>query len=201
LKKILPFFSYLFHPLFVPLFSVILFFWIDENYLATAEKILVLIQVLIIMVLIPVAFFFMLRTLGKIDTVMVSDVSQRKLPLLMQCILIFLLLWQSITPERIPELYYFFMAALFSSVLALAFTFAKIRISLHMMAMGAMLLFMIGVSIHNQHNALWLLASLFLLTGIVASSRLEMEAHNGWELVFGFLCGIIPQVALWGMWL
>lgn len=177
------------------------FFTIDDNYLVPAEKILIVIQVIIIMVLIPIAFFFMLRTFGKVDTVMVSDVRQRKLPLLLQSALIFLLIWQGISPDRVPELYYFFIGALATSVMCLGFAFAKVKASLHMAALGAMLLFIVGLSIHNHYNALGLIASLLAITGLVASSRLEMEAHDIGEVVLGLFTGAVPQVAMWYFWL
>lgn len=191
----------MFHPLFIPLYTVLCFFSIDDNYLVPAEKILIIIQVIIIMVLIPVAFFFMLRTFGKVDTVMVSDVRQRKLPLLLQSALIFLLIWQGISPDRVPELYYFFIGALAASILSLGFAFAGIKASLHMAALGAMLLFIIGLSIQNHYHAIGTVASLLVFTGLVASSRLEMEAHHAGELVLGFFAGAVPQVAVWYFWL
>ena len=201
MNKILPFFSYLFHPLFVPLYAVLLFFGIDENYLVLVEKALILAQVFIITILIPVAFFLVLRSLGKIDTVMVSDVNQRKLPLFLQCILIFMLVRQGISPDRIPELYYFFIGALATSAVALALAMVKFKTSLHMAALGAMLMFIIGLCIHNLYNALGLLAVMLVMTGLVASSRLEMKAHHWRELVFGLVAGAVPQAALWVFWL
>jgi hypothetical protein len=201
MKKILPFFSYLFHPLFIPLYTVLCFFWLTETFLFPAEIFLIVIQVFIVMVLIPIAFYFLLRTLGKVDTVMISDVSQRRMPLFMQALLILLLLWQSLSPHRIPELYFFFLGALITTALCLGFAFARIKVSLHMAGLGAMLFFVIGVSIHSQHNAILLLAFLLIVTGMVSASRLEMNAHSHRELILGFASGFLPQIGLWYFWL
>jgi len=185
----------------VPLYAVVCYFAIAESYLFPAEIFLIVIQVIIVMILIPIAFYFLLRTLGKVETVMISDVSQRRLPLFMQALLILLLLWQSLSPYRIPELYYFFLGALVTTALALCFAFARIKVSLHLAAIGAFLFFIIGVSVHNQHNAIPLVATMLIITGLVASSRLEMKAHSLRELVLGFVCGMIPQMGLWYFWL
>ena len=201
LKNILPFFSYLFHPLFIPLYSVLAFFSMTETFLFPAEIFLIVIQVLFVMVLIPIAFYFLLRTLGKIDTVMISDVSQRRTPLFMQALLILLLLWQSLSPDKIPALYFFFLGALITTALCLCFAFARIKVSLHLAALGAMLCFIVGVSIHNQHNAIVPVATLLVVTGLVASSRLVMKAHSYRELILGFSCGFLPQLGLWFLWL
>jgi hypothetical protein len=201
MKKILPVFSYLFHPLFIPLYVMICFVIMGGSYLFPAEIFLIFIQIFIVMVLIPIAFYFLLRTLGKADSVMLSNVGQRRLPLFMQCLLILLLLWQSVSAARIPELYYFFVGALVTSAVALVFAFARIKVSLHLAGMGAMLFYVIALSVFKEYNALPLLAFLLLITGLVASSRLEMDAHSHRELALGFLCGMIPQVSLWYFWL
>jgi hypothetical protein len=201
LKKILPIFSYVFHPIFVPLFTVVLFFYIDINYLATAEKLLLLLQIVIMMVLIPIMFYFLLRTLGKIDSVMASNVGHRKLPLMLQATLIVLLMIQSISYSRIPELFFFFLGVLLTTIAALIMAFGKLKISLHMAGMGGMLFFILGLSVHSHVNLVSLIAGLFLMTGAVASSRLHFEAHDYSELIFGFIAGAIPQIAFWQFWL
>ncbi len=132
---------------------------------------------------------------------MVSDLSQRKLPLIMQIILIFVLIKKGTTPERIPELYYFFLGGLWSTIIALIFLFCKIKASLHMVGISSLLFFVIGLSIHKQSNFINSISFLLLITGIVASSRLEMKAHTNKELVFGFITGIIPQIIMWQYWL
>jgi len=201
LKKVLPIFSYLFHPLFIPLYTVICFFWMTETFLFPAEIFLIGFQVFIVMTLIPIAFYFLLRTLGKADTVMLPEVSQRRLPLFMQALLILLLLWQSLSPDRVPQLFFFFLGALVTAALCLGFAFARTKVSLHMAGLGAMLFFIVGVSVHSRENAIAVLAFVLVITGLVAASRLEMKAHSHRELVLGYLCGILPQFGLWYFWL
>ena len=201
MKKILPFFSYLFHPLFIPALAVIFFFYLDLNFLVAAEKYLILIQVVIITILIPISFFFLLRSMKKIDTMMAHDLKQRKAPLLMHAILICILIRQSITFEMIPELYYFFLAIMISTLWALIFVLFKVKISLHMMGMAGFLFFVIGLGLHNATNISNVLAFWLVMTGFTASSRLAMHAHNVKELGLGFLAGMAPQIILWYFWL
>ncbi len=70
-----------------------------------------------------------------------------------------------------------------------------------MMAISGLTVFIIGLNMHLQmHNPYWP-ALLILLTGIVASSRLEMNAHTAKELIIGFFVGIIPQILFLYLWL
>lgn len=201
MKKVLPLFSYLFHPIFIPIFGALLYFELNENFFVIEQIYLIIIQISIIMVFIPICFFYLLRTLGKVDSVMLSDVSQRKIPLAIQVLLIGILIFKSITPDVIPELFYFFLGGLASTVLALTLAFLRIKASLHMMGTVSLLAFVIGLSMHNQVNAIYVIAALVLVNGLVAASRLEMKAHSEIELAIGTLCGLLPQLALWYFWL
>lgn len=203
MKKILPIFSYIFHPIFTPILACLFYFFVNENYFSYSkfEVYLILMQVIILTFLIPISIFYLLRSLGKIDSIMVSELSQRKLPLIFQAILLLVLINKGTTEERIPELFFYFLAGLISTIIAILFLFAKIKVSLHMLGIGSLLFFVVGISIHEQTNFLISISILTLLTGIIATSRLEMKAHDLKELTIGFLVGIIPQVALWFFWL
>jgi hypothetical protein len=132
---------------------------------------------------------------------MISEVSQRKIPLVIQCFLTILLIRKSITLDRFPELHFFFLGGLLSTILALVFVFFKTKASLHMLAISALTLFFIGLSIHNQTQNIYMIALLVSMNGVVATSRLEMKAHTNKELVIGFLLGVMPQLLLLRFWL
>lgn len=201
MKKILPFFSYLFHPIFIPLLGTLLYLLFDDNYFSIAQVYLIIFQIIIITIFLPMAFFYLLKTFGKVDTVMLSDVNQRKIPLLLQIALTFVLVWKSITVERFPELYYYFFAGLITTTIAFVLLFFKIKSSIHMLGMGALTFFIIGLSMHNQINISYTIASLFIFTGLIATSRMYMKAHTLPELVIGYTIGVIPQIVCWYLWL
>ena len=147
------------------------------------------------------SFFYLLKTFGKVDTIMLSDVNQRKIPLLLQMVLTLVLIKQSITVDRFPELYYFFLAGLITTFMAFVLLFLKVKSSIHMIGISALTYFVIGLSMHNQINMIYTIAMLFLLTGLIASSRLYMKAHTINELVIGYVIGMVPQLAFWYFWL
>lgn len=132
---------------------------------------------------------------------MIATISQRRIPLLIQCFLTILLLKKSITLERFPELHFFFLGGLLSTILALLLLFVRTKASLHIIALSALTIFIIGLSIHHQvKNIIWI-AFWVLMNGFVASSRLEMKAHTVRELLIGFLLGVVPQLLLLPFWL
>lgn len=70
-----------------------------------------------------------------------------------------------------------------------------------MIGMSAVTVFIIGLSIHNEINTINLVAFFICMNGLVASSRLVMNAHSNKELLIGFLCGAVPQTLLLYFWL
>lgn len=201
MKKILPFFSYFFHPIFIPLFGTLFYVLLDNHYFTNGQYLLLFLQVIIITFLLPITFFYLLRTYGKIDSIMLSDISQRKIPLLLQVMLFFVLIHNSITIDRFPSLFFFFSGGLASAIIAFVLLYAKIKASIHMIGISALTIFIIALSIHNEVNTIPIVSFFVMINGAVASSRLVMNAHTGKEILIGFLCGIIPQLTLLYFWL
>lgn len=201
MKKVLSLFSYLFHPIFIPVFGTLFYFLYNENYLEEQQKYLILIQIILITILIPISFYYLLKTMGKVDSIMISELSQRKIPLLIQIVLFFLLIQRSITQERIPELHFFILGGLISAIIAYLLLFLKIKTSLHLLGTSSLTAFLIGLSFHNQINSINSIALLIFVNGLVASSRLVMKAHSVKELLIGFSLGLLPQLILWYFWL
>ena len=196
MKKILPIFSYLFHPIFIPLLGTIFYAVLDNQYFTLGQYLMLFLQIIIITFLLPISFFYLLRTFGKVDNMMLSDITQRKIPLLLQIMLFTVLITKSITIERFPDLYFFFLGGLLSTVIAFLLLYVKIKTSIHMIGISALTVFIIGLSIHNEVNISNTIAFFIVINGLVASSRLEMKAHNYKELGIGFLCGTLPQIVL-----
>lgn len=201
MKKILPFFSYAFHPIFIPLLGTVFYVLLESRYFTIAQYLILFLQIIIITFLLPIAFFYLLKTFGKIDSIMLSDISHRKIPLILHIALLSILIQKSITIELFPTLYFFFLGGIISAVFAFLLLYAKIKASIHMIGISALTVFIIGLSLKNEINTINLVAVFIILNGLVASSRLVMKAHTNKELLIGFLCGILPQIGLIYVWL
>ena len=202
LKKILPFFSYLFHPIFISVFATIFYFFVvTDRYFIYEAVYLYLIQVLLVTVFIPMACFYLLIMLGKIDSMMVTKVSQRKIPLVLHIVLLGTLITKSITRDTMPELYFFFLGSILSSAIALILVYFGKKASLHLLGMSSLTVFCICVSIHFHVRPVIFLSILLFCNGLVASSRLEMKAHSVKELLIGYAVGLFPQLLLLFYWL
>jgi hypothetical protein len=201
MQKFISSFSYIFHPLFVPVYATIFYFFIARNYFYQHEIYLVFVQVLILTVLLPLSLFYLLRSLGLIKSKIMLDKKERRLPLAFYALLLFMVIRHSFSNFTVPELYYYFTGMLISTMVALALLLFGHKASLHMMAIASLTMFIISISVYYHVAFTPLIAFLTLCAGFVASSRLQAKAHNMSELLLGTLIGILPQVGLWYFWL
>ncbi len=125
---------------------------------------------------------------------MLSEIQHRKIPLLLHIVLLTILIEKSITVDRFPALYFYFLGGLCSTITAFFLLYGQLKASIHMIGMSALTVFIIGLSIKNEVNTIHLVTFFVLMTGLVASSRLAMKAHTHKELLIGFLCGALPQL-------
>lgn len=201
MKKILPAFSYIFHPLFISVYAILIFFFFGISFFQYAEIYLIIIQIIIITVFIPVTFYYLLLSMGKVDSIMLAETAQRRIPLMIHAVLLSILIQKSITIHVSPELYFFFLGSLISTILALLLAFVDFKASLHMIGITALTVFTIGISLHFEKRMILPVVLLLVSCGLVASSRLEMKAHTQKELFLGSCIGIFPQVGLFYFWL
>jgi hypothetical protein len=193
--------AYLFHPLLMPLLGTLLYYIITPRFVEPQLLGAKLMAVCIITFLIPLVTFFLLKNLRIVSSIHLEEVSERRVPLMMQCILLLLIIKMVFDPYDNPEVYYFFVGILFSALTAVLLVFFKVKISLHQMGIAGVTMFLIALSAHFKVNLLLWIIALFIANGWVASSRLHTESHSPAELIIGFFIGVIPQLILLNFWL
>lgn len=201
LKKILPAFSYIFHPIFVSIYGALFYFLVTRSFFYDAQIYVTLIQVVILTLLLPLSIYFLFRSLGVVSSFTEATLKERQMPIAVQAILLLVLLKFSISKEITTELFYFFLGGLISSILVLASVILKFKASLHMIGISALTAFVYGLSSYYQLPFVNLFAFCIVCMGLVASSRLYMKAHTYPELIVGIAIGLTPQLFLYRYWL
>ncbi|RZS98925.1 hypothetical protein [Aquimarina brevivitae] len=194
-------FSYLLHPILMPLLGAIIYFAAAPRFIPDEIISAKIFGLVVITIFTPIVLYFFLKSSGAISSPHLEEVKQRKIPLLLQSILLIVVIKLIIDIYHYPELYYFFLGALFSSLSAIFVIFFNIKASLHMVGISAVTMFTVALSIHFSINLTALIAILMVANGLVATSRLHMKAHTNLELILGILIGILPQLTLINLWL
>lgn len=201
MKYFLRFAAYLFHPLLMPLLGVIIYYYITPRFNDADLIKSTVFAIGVITILIPIITFFLLKNLGAVKSIELPNVKERKIPLMIQCLLILLILKLIFDPYESPELYFFFIAILFSSLAALLLGLVQFKASLHQMGISGLTMFIIALSIYFQVNILFGIGFFFFANGWVASSRLHTKSHTYPELAVGFFIGVMPQIIVLNFWL
>lgn len=200
-KKTLPIFSYVFHPIFISLYGTLFFFFATQTPYHQSYFFLTLLQVGILTLLLPISLYYLFISLGIISSFTEATIKERKFPLLIQIILLLILLKLSTSLDNFPELYYFFMGGLLSTIIAYISLFIKLKTSLHMIGICSLATFIYSLSLHSQIQFIYTVSFTIIMSGFVASSRLFMKSHTPLELIIGSLIGIGSQIAFWNFWL
>lgn len=201
MNHFLRFAAYLFHPLFMPLLGVLIYYTITPRYIEPDIIKAKILTIVIITILIPMVSFFLLKNLRLINSIHLENVKERKFPLMIHTILVLLVIKMIYSPYENPELYYFFVGILLSTLTSIILIFFKFKVSLHQMGIAGVTMFLIALSIHFKINLLVGIGVLFFFNGWIASSRLHTRSHNYIELIIGFFLGVIPQIIVLNFWL
>lgn len=194
-------FSYIFHPLFIPISGTIAYFLVTPKYSSLELQSGNILPIFILTIIIPIIFFFILKNLGLISSIFAPSLHERKYPLYISIALYLLILYKVIPHNYIKELYFFFVGLIVASITVLILLFLKVKASIHLLGMGSLLMFLVALSIHFEVNITFAIAILTVLTGLVATSRLFMRAHSKIEVLIGFLIGICSQLLMLKYWL
>lgn len=192
--------SYVLHPLFIPIYGTLYYLTNKASYLSFGEKGILTTQVVIITILIPLGLYYVLKSINKVQSLMMATAKERKIPLAINCILLLLFIKNNIYYNYNPELYLFFTAGLLSCIVSLLLSILNFKVSLHMIGISGLAIFVLLLKEWSLSNIL-IQTVMIISIGLVASSRLQMKAHNTIELLAGFFVGLIPMLFLMLFWL
>lgn len=201
MDKVLKSISYIFHPLLMPILGVVFYFSKTPRYTSTEVIQAKLVSLTILTIILPILLYFLLKTLGKVESIYLKTTKERIIPLALNFVVTLIVLKRILLPARDLELYFFFLGILISTLSCLILALLKFKASIHMMALSGLLMFFIALSIHFSININGTLALMAIIIGAVATSRLHVKAHSVKELIIGFFIGFIPQLILINYWL
>jgi hypothetical protein len=179
------------------MYGAILYFFLTNNSNYLAEMYLTCIQIFILTILLPISFYSLLKILKKIKSFTEATLEERRLPIFIQLVLLYLLLRFTVLETHFPELFKFFQAGFISAFLVFISVLFRFKASLHMIGCTSLAVFVLMFTSYLEIAALNTVALLILCMGFLASSRLFMKAHTPIELIAGMLLGGLPQLFIW----
>jgi len=201
MNQLLKSISFIFHPILMPLLGVIFYFSKTPRFIPEPVLKAKLFSVTILTVILPMLLYYLLKTLKKVDSVYLETTNERKLPLLLNGLIIILIIIRVLPQNEIPELYFFFIGILMSTITCFVLAIVKFKASIHMIAASGFFMFAVALAIHFKININGTIAFMCIVLGAIATSRLHLKAHTPIELIIGFFVGLMPQLVLLNYWI
>lgn len=197
LKMVAKFFSYLFHPVFVPVL-VVWFMLYKHPYLfagfSSPDKIKVLIQAFVMFTFFPVVTVLLLKALKFISSFQLTNQKDRIIPLVACGIWYFWIwyVWRNLPDYPKPAIQLTLAIWISASVALMANIIMKV--SLHAISVGVMLAFIILLALSQQLNLGVYISMALLITGIVCTSRFIVSDHSPAEIYGGLALGAASMI-------
>lgn len=192
-------FSYVFHPLFVPLFAISFLAFFHPSYFAgftPFEKLRLLLSVALNTIFFPAFAVLLMKGLGFIKSVFLHTRQDRIGPYLSSMIFYFWMAWTFFKMQpSLPPILPSFMTGIFFTTVVGLLSNIYFKISMHAMGMGGLLGLFLIILLYNTMWMAWPLAAALLIAGLVCTSRLIVSNHSSGEIYWGLFFGLLCQLA------
>ncbi|MFN8310663.1 MAG: hypothetical protein U0T73_11940 [Chitinophagales bacterium] len=192
--------SYIFHPLFGCTYAGIFLVLANPHLFAFSsrnDRILWIAMVFLLTCIFPIFWVFLMKQLELIDSLKLEDRKQRIIPYVATATF-YLWAFMLFKPTAHPNIFsnsYMSHMLLGAALAVFIGFFVNIfsKISLHTMAAGsfmALLLLMLGLS---DYDLKLLFMAVILLSGLIGTARLILNAHSQGEVMWGYAAGFTGQ--------
>ena len=190
--------SGLFHPVLMPFFTLMLMLQSHSFFsgLLPFKEILILMgSVLLTTMICPFLIIFFMYKVKLISSLYMEKREERVFPLLSIGVFYYLT-YYLLKGISLSVLFSYFMLGATLLILICLFVNFFFKISLHMAGIGGVTGFWLGLSIRQGTSHVILLASLFLLCGLLGFARLKNGNHSPKEVYTGLFLGACTMFIL-----
>lgn len=187
-----------FHPMIMPTLAVLILFSIP-SYVAYSTpamaRWLIVGLVFLNTCVAPFLVILLMKKTGLIKDFLLQDKNERIYPMLVS-VFFYLFTYYLFRQANLPSLLnYFIMGATLLVLLGFVITFYW-KISLHMVSMGGFTGYLIAVSLILGYELHTFIVGSILVSGLVGSARIRLNAHNQSQVYTGFITGILIMLLL-----
>ncbi len=192
------FFSYLFHPVFVPVYVCSFLLYIHPSAFtgfSDANKFRTLIIVALNLVFFPLLSVFLLRAVGFIESIFLRTQKDRIIPYIACGIFFFWAYTVFKQQTEYPLILVCYILGIFFASSAALLANIYVKVSMHAIGMGGWLGLFLIIMHSNMMLMSFPIALVLLFSGLVCTARLMAKSHRPFEIYLGFLIGLISQFA------
>lgn len=192
MKSIAHLISTIFQPLLMPTYGVMLLFvytYFGVTYLH--QFWLIITPVVLFSFVIPAILIFMLYKMGIISDLSLKVRRERIYPYMITLLSYSVMIWFYYR-MRMPTWFFMIMVSSVAIMIVAIFITLKWKISAHMFGIGGLIGGAMSVSYFVEHsNPYFMFMGLFIIAGLVGTSRLILKRHTLAQVIAGFLLGLV----------
>ena len=190
MQKISKYISTLLHPILLPTLATLIFFLISPRIYPIKQIYVILTIVFLGSYIVPLLLLFLFKNLKIISHFEIPDLKERKIPVFSFIILSLLLgnILYSLPQFKLLSLLFF--GSFIASIIVYFLLYLNFKTSLHLTGFSGFTTYIIILSLFYKLNLIYLIATLFLLLGVLATARLVLKAHKPSEVLVGFIIGV-----------
>jgi hypothetical protein len=189
--------SYIFHPLFIPLYIAGFIVTVRSYQFAGLTdwyKMAKVLQVFVNCTFLPLIAVLLLKALKFIDSIFLKTQKDRIIPYIISMIFYFWNWYAFKNNYEVKDMVSMSMAIFNASIFGfLANIFLKV--SMHAIAVGVMSTFIALLAFNDSTNLSLYLAVTILIAGVVCTARLIVSDHTQKEIYYGLVIGVFSQLA------
>jgi hypothetical protein len=198
LKALAHLFSFVFHPLFIPVIATWFLAFIQPGYftgISPEEKTMIVIRVAFNTVFFPALTVLLLKALGFIKSIFLKTQRERIIPYIATNVFYFWMFMVFHNQPEVPQILTSFIFAVFLASSAGLLANIYFKISMHALGVGSLCGMMLIIIFSGFSNAAFLnVMMVFIISGLVCSSRMMVSDHKPLEIYSGIIIGILCQL-------
>ena len=187
--------SYLFHPLFVPVYVAL--FLIYEvrlfNDRTDWQRKIILIQFFVYYTFFPLMTTLLSKALGFIQSVYLKTQKDRILPYIV-CEIFYFWAWYVFKNVHFPKEVVMFALGVFLACSLGLILNSYMKISMHTISLGVVCAFFLLAATMSTSNYGFYISIAFLIAGLTATARLIDSNHTQREVYLGFFVGALTEL-------
>lgn len=188
--------SFLFHPIWFPIYGMILFLLVAPVFLPIEEMKNAWKMLVIVSVAVPTLLYLILHMINWIDSPFEVPIEKRKWILYAYISLLIVIALKIITIDKFPILYLYIMNLAIGCFVIVFMQFLKLFGSLSVMLVGGITGFTVFLSVFYNIDLLYVISILIFVGGLVASSRMYLTQQTLLASFLSWAAGFLPQVIL-----
>ncbi|MFA5780746.1 MAG: hypothetical protein WC868_00560 [Bacteroidales bacterium] len=190
--------TYLFHPIFLPLYCLLLLFNLKSFFsfgIVLNARLMLIGFVVITTIIFPLIIVFLMKRQGLIQSYLMETRQERRYPYLIIAVFYFLT-YNIFRQLQLPDIYTFYMMGATFLVIVVIIINIWWKISIHMVGIGGVFGIVAGLSLNMSLDLMFPIMVIILIAGLVGYARLKLNSHKPSEIYTGFFVGAIIMLGI-----